>query len=196
MVVLLTSLFNCACLDLIKVQESFDTLHRDDQIDNLREKERHLDQWSLHQAKNNQRCSCNVEGKVVACANVCCESHSRQQIWKQVDASDHNCPSKVDLPQSFEFFGASAEDPLHEALLPRVQLEHLDIVDGLCRHLHTPIFAAHDDLLLLVLVDANGKVEEDSDNKHAQSGKEVVSEEVERKGERQAESYRHLHDLT
>ena len=84
-----------------------------------------------------------------------CEGNNWKQVRKHIHSGDYHAPAEVDFQQCLKFFLTSAGNTFHKAVLPGIKFKHLDVVDGLCRHLHSSVLAAHEDFFLLILPDSD-----------------------------------------
>ena len=84
-----------------------------------------------------------MELQSVSKADVSGESHSWQEAWEEVDERDQEGDCKTTSAKCLDVTSSAAVDALEEVVLPGVQFDHLDVVDGLSGDLHPLILALH-----------------------------------------------------
>ena len=130
----------------------------------------------------------------MASSDVCGEGHRRQHAREEVHEEDQEGDSKATPTQRDHVTVTTSVDALEKVVLPRVQLDHLDVADGLSRHLHASIFAFHDLLLDTTHESTDYEVRDESHHEHSSSREEAQAENVEGQTQCRDEDKRQLYD--
>ena len=93
-----------------------------------------------------------------------------------------------------QVFNSASIDALDEILVPGIQLDHLNMINGLCGGFHSAIFRFHYSFLKCAKYITDEEIEAEGQSEDSDSSKECISEYVEAETEGSDESQRHLDD--
>lgn len=182
---LINILFDHSFVYFLADQELLDSFHRDHELYELAEEPWESSDWAIEDAEKTNNGISQREIHRITSPNVHGKTGQLEKLGEELHGDDHKS-HVVDSPEiRVQLFFPLGVDLAAEELNPRVQFDHLDIVETFCSLRHSGISFLHQRFLESGASSGEPHVDDYADSEDGDSSEERHTQVIEQKGEAQ-----------
>mmetsp|Transcript_21329 Transcript_21329/g.33008 ORF Transcript_21329/g.33008 Transcript_21329/m.33008 type:complete len:212 (-) Transcript_21329:546-1181(-) len=180
---------------LLRFKVLLQTSHTDHHFEEEGEEHGHLPEGLLHHSEEHQDHECFRERDHVACTDISGEHHAAQDGREEVHGGDEEGVDDGQLLEDFDLFRSAVLDLSLELVGPPVELELLDIAQGLSSRVHSAVLLLHDYGHEILGPEAKDCCNDESNEEDSHSRQIGKAQSIEEHEEAVGQDHWHLEDV-